>query len=372
MTQKLAVIIPTFRERENLAIVVDRLQKLLADFRWEVIFVDDDSQDGSLEEFLRLSNQFPQVRFLRRIGRRGLSSACMEGMCSTNADILAVMDADLQHDESILPQMVRILLNDSSVDLVVGTRYSGDGGLGNWAKSRQMISKFATWIEKSLMRTSLSDPMSGFFALRRNVFESSSRRVTGKGFKILLDLVLSSPRPLNIREVSYTFRPREHGESKLDIIVGLEFLLLLAEKMFGHLIPIRFFLYTLVGLSGLILHLCVLGILFSFFSWPFTLAQWIATAVAMISNFLVNNTLTYRQQRLKGTALIPGAALYAIICSIGAIANVQVADFLFQTQIPWWFAGSVGAGIGAVWNYAVSSQIVWSWFRTLFASRKNS
>ncbi len=370
MKKKLAVIIPTFRERDNLAIVVERLKKLLADDEWEIVFVDDDSQDGSLEEFLRLSGENSRVRFLRRIGRRGLSSACMEGMCSTGADFLAVMDADLQHDESILPKMVGILRENPSVDLVVGTRYSGEGGVGNWAKSRQMISKFATWIEKSLMRTPLSDPMSGFFVLRREVFEDSARRVTGKGFKILLDLVLSSPRPLQIREVSYTFRPREHGESKLDIIVGLEFLLLLAEKMFGHLVPIRFFLYGLVGLSGLILHLLILGLLHSGMGWQFSAAQWTATAIAMISNFLVNNTLTYRQQRLKGAALLPGAAIYAIICCFGAIANVQVADFLYETKIPWWFAGTVGAGIGAVWNYAVSSQIVWTWFRSLMASRR--
>lgn len=366
MPRDLAVIVPTFREKENLSPVVESLRPLLADLDWEIIFVDDDSQDGSLEEFLRLHTADPRVRFLRRVGRRGLSSACLEGMCSTGADLLAVMDADLQHDETILPAMAKCLRENPSVDLAVGTRYSGEGSVGEWSKSRHFLSRLGTLVEKAVLRTPLSDPMSGFFVIRRTTFEEAVRNSTGKGFKILLDLVLSAPRPLAIREFSYTFRPRERGESKLDLIVGLEFLYLLAEKTFGGLVPVRFFVYSLVGFTGLALHVGILFLLHRLLGWDFTQAQWVATLAAMISNFLINNNITYRGQRLRGASLIPGGALYIAICMVGAVTNVQVAQYLFGMGIPWWFAGIAGALIGAVWNYAVSTQIVWTWFTTHF------
>lgn len=366
MAKDLAVIVPTFRERENLEPVVERLRALLEGWDWEIIFVDDDSRDGSLEEFLRLHREDNRVRFIRRVGRRGLASACLEGMCSSGAELLAVMDADLQHDERILPKMAEALRDDPELDLAVGTRYAGEGGVGEWSKSRHALSQLATKMEKLLLRTDLSDPMSGFFIIRRTAFEASVRRTTGKGFKILLDLVLSAPQSLKLREFSYVFRPRERGESKLDLLVGLEYLYLLVEKLFGGLIPVRFFVYSLVGMSGLVLHLVVLALLHKVLGWEFVPAQWGATLTAMVSNFLVNNLITYRAQRLKGVALLPGMVLYMSICLLGAIANVQVASYLLETGIPWWFAGVAGAGIGAVWNYAVSSQIVWTWFQLQF------
>lgn len=370
MKPTLAVIVPTFRERENIPLVVERLEHLLAAFEWEVVFVDDDSDDGSAEVLLALAREKKHVRFLRRIGRRGLASACLEGMASSAAEFLAVMDADLQHDESILPKMVSSLVENPSLELAVGTRYSGGGGVGNWSKSRQFISRFATVIEKKLLRTSLSDPMSGFFALRREVYENSVRRMTGKGFKILLDLVLSAGRPLNTREFSYEFRTRQFGESKLDIVVGLEYVYLLLDKSFGRVIPVRFLLYVMAGMTGLLLHLSVLGLLFKAVGLSFILSQTFATLLAMISNFLVNNAITFRSSRLKGPTLPVGLAAYMAICAVGAIVNVQVAEYLFAGTISWWAAGATGALIGAVWNYAVSTQIVWTWLPQLLKNRR--
>ena len=362
MPKDLAVILPTFRERENLGIVVDRVTPLLEGLDWELIFVDDDSDDGSKEELLRLAGESPRVRFLIRIARRGLASACIDGMCSTDAELLAVMDADLQHDETVLSAMVSALREDASLDLAVGTRYAEKGGMGRWPVARQRISRMATALEKFLLPTNLSDPMSGFFVIRREAFQSAVRRTTGEGFKILLDLVLSSPRPFKIREFPYTFRPRENGASKLDIVVSLEFFYLLADKLIGWMVPVRFVFYVLVGLTGVALHLVLLRTFLYVAGWEFVPAQWAATLAAMVSNFLINNSVTFRSSRLKGPALIPGAALYVVICAFGALANVQVAGYLFGEGIPWWFAGTVGAGIGAVWNYAVSTQVVWTWF----------
>ncbi len=369
MRPSVSVIVPTFRERENIPLVVERLEGLLAEFDWEVIFVDDDSDDGSLDVLIRLARSNPRVRFIRRIGRRGLASACLEGMSASAADYLAVMDADLQHDETILPGMLRALVEDASVDLAVGTRYSEGGGVGTWSKSRQFVSRFATLIEKCILRTPLSDPMSGFFALRRSVYEETVRRMTGKGFKILLDIVLSAGRPLRTREFSYTFRTRQFGESKLDIVVGLEYLYLLLDKTFGRFLPVRFLLYVLAGMTGLLLHVAVLALLFKGLGQTFVVSQTAATLVAMVSNFLVNNAITFRSVRLKGPMLPVGLASYMAICAVGAVVNVQVAEYLFTSAISWWIAGVTGALIGAVWNYAVSTQIVWTWLPQVLKNR---
>lgn len=360
--QSVSIIIPCLNERENIPIVVERLEALLAGRKWEAVFVDDDSRDGSLELLMNLARTKPHVRFIRRIGRRGLASACLEGMASSVADVFAVMDCDLQHDETILPKMLAAFEEDPSLELAVGTRYAGeDGGVGEWSKARVFISRFATNLGSLARKTELSDPMSGFFAIRREVFEQTVRQMTGKGFKILLDIVLSAGRPLKTREFSYEFRTRQHGESKLDIVVGFEYLYLLADKIFGRFVPVSFVVYVLAGLSGLFLHLATLGILFRYVGIAFVTAQLTATLVAMVSNFLVNNSVTFRQQRLKGAMLLPGLLAYIAICGLGAIVNVQASEYLFENHIPWWFAGAAGALVGAVWNYAVSTQIVWTW-----------
>ena len=361
-SQSVSIIIPSLNERENIPIVVERLEALLTGRKWEVVFVDDDSRDGSLEVLMSLARTKPHVRFIRRIGRRGLSSACLEGMASSVADIFAVMDCDLQHDEAILSKMVAAFEEDPSLELAVGTRYAGEGGgVGEWSKVRIFISRLATSLGSLARKTELSDPMSGFFAIRREVFEETVRQMTGKGFKILLDMVLSVGRPLKTREFSYEFRTRQHGESKLDIVVGFEYLYLLADKIFGRFVPVSFVVYVLAGLSGLFLHLAALGILFRYVGIAFVSAQLTATLVAMVSNFLVNNSVTFRQQRLKGAMLLPGLLAYIAICGLGAIVNVQASEYLFENHIPWWFAGAAGALVGAVWNYAVSTQIVWTW-----------
>jgi dolichol-phosphate mannosyltransferase len=363
------VVVPSFRERENIPLVVKRLDELLGDFDWEVVFVDDDSDDGSAEVLLNLCRTHPRVRAIRRIGRRGLASACLEGMASSAAEIFAVMDADLQHDETVLPKMVAAFREDPALDLAVGTRYAGAGGVSNWSKSRQFVSRFATLMEKFVLRTPLSDPMSGFFVLRRKLFEDSVRHMTGKGFKILLDLVLSTPRELRTREFPYEFKARQHGESKLDVVVGLEYLYLLADKTLGRLVPVSFVLYVLAGLSGLLLHLAILGVLYRGYALSFVHAQIVATLVAMISNFLVNNAVTFRARRLKGFVLAVGLPAYLAICGLGAIVNVQAADYLYEQSVHWWFAGVAGALIGAVWNYAVSTQIVWTWLPAMLRKK---
>jgi dolichol-phosphate mannosyltransferase len=357
IARQLCVVVPTFNERDNVPKLFAKLEAALAGIAWEVIFVDDNSPDGTWDVARVLAQTDPRVRCVRRIGRRGLSGACIEGILASSAPIVAVMDADLQHDETQLPKMFA-LLQDNRADLVVGSRYVSGGDTGNFDSTRLGGSVFATTIAKKLLHIDVADPMSGFFMIRRDRFERLAPSLSVQGFKILLDLVATARGKLRIVEVPYSFGERLHGESKLDSRVVLDFLGLVFAKLTGDLVSLRFLLFALVGSIGLLVHLAVLytGLAFSV---PFAQAQAVAALVAMTGNFLLNNRLTYRDQRLKGFAVLRGLLLFYLVCSVGLLANVGVAFSVYDQEPIWWLAGAAGALMGVVWNNGVSSLFVW-------------
>jgi dolichol-phosphate mannosyltransferase len=354
----LAVIVPTLNEKDNIEPLLARLGEALAGIAWEAVFVDDDSQDGTAALLLHLQAARPRVRVIRRIGRRGLSSACIEGMLATGAPFLAVIDADLQHDESILPRMLETL-REGDLDIVVGTRFAEGGSVGAFSGRRLLLSRLGRLLSRTISRAELSDPMSGFFVLRRSFFEETVRGLSGQGFKILLDLFASAPRPVRFAEVPFTFRPRHSGQSKLSALVVLEYVVLVSDKLFGPAVPPRFVVFSLVGLLGLLVHLAVLALAHKALLVPFYGAQVIATFTAMTVNFNLNNRLTWRDRPLTGAGLIYGHLSFYAVCGIGAIANFQVAEMLHEHRVPWLLAGLVGALISSVWNYGVSSIVTW-------------
>jgi len=355
---ELSVVVPTLNESENLPVLIAKLEETLKGVEWEVIFVDDDSDDGTAEQARQIGCTNRRVRCIQRIGRRGLSGACIEGMLASPAPYLAVMDADLQHDESLLPKMLDAL-KSGDTDVVIGSRYMEGGGFGQWAESRQMISRFATSLGRLAMKNDVSDPMSGFFMLRKDAFHQSVRKLSGIGFKILLDILASSPRALRIKELPFEFRTRVAGESKLDSMVAWEYVMMLLDKLIGHLVPIRFVLFSIVGLFGLGVHLAVLGLTYKGLDVDFAISQGIATMVAMTNNFVLNNLFTYRDKRLRGWSFLFGLVSFYAVCAIGAIANIGIAAYVYGAEEPWWVAGVTGALVGAVWNYAVSSVYTW-------------
>ena len=356
---ELAVIIPTFNERDNVALVLERLERCLADaLAWEVIFVDDDSRDGTGAELHRHALSRPNVRYLRRIGRRGLASACIEGMLATTAPYLAIMDADLQHDETILLRMLETMQADQ-LDLVIGTRFAAGGSDNGLSSARRLVSRTGKLLSRLVVRAELSDPMSGFIMIRREFLEQTVRRLSGCGFKILLDLLASAPGPVRFAEIPYRFQERRHGESKLDTMIALEYLQLLLDKLIGRLIPVRFVIFVFVGFLGVFVHLAVLGLAYKSLSWQFYQAQAFATLTAMTFNFNLNNLVTYRDLRLKGRDLVRGHLSFYLVCAIGALANLAVAEWLFRLRVPWLLAGVLGAVVGSVWNYGVSSSFTW-------------
>jgi dolichol-phosphate mannosyltransferase len=357
---ELTVVVPTRNEHDNVRPVYEALRSTLEGIDWEAIFVDDDSRDGTPEVICRLANLDRRVRCIQRIGRRGLASACVEGILASSAPYVAVMDADLQHDEQLLPRMLKILKTEPTFDGVVGSRYVEHGSIGIWSGHRVWLSSVATRIGRSILRVPIGDPMSGFFMVRREAFQGSMRRLSNVGFKILLDILASSPRPLQVKEIPFHFRQRHAGESKFDALVGWEYLMLLADKVIGRIIPIRFFVFGLVGGLGLVVHLAVLWLCLNLMQLSFELSQATATGVAIIGNFTLNNWLTYHDRRLTGWSFVHGLISFALICSFGAAANVGIATLLFTQQHSlWWVAGMAGAAMGSVWNYAVTSALTW-------------
>ncbi len=354
----LSIVIPTFKERENVGELVKRIAVSLVDVHWEVIFVDDDSPDGTTEEIRALAQRDSRVRCIQRIGRRGLTSACVEGILSSSSPYVAVMDADLQHDETILPQMLRTLQTEA-LDIVVGSRYVSGGAIGEWGKARAQISQFATRLSHLVVPSDLRDPMSGFFMMRRDVFLQCTRHLSGMGFKILVDLFASAPKPLRFKEIPFVFKNRIAGESKLDNQVALDYVLLLLDKMVGHIIPVRFFSFALIGGLGLGVHFAVLAAMFKGAQLEFMAAQTVATAVAMVFNFALNNVITYQDRRLKGTAWMRGLLSFVLACSVGAFANVGIANYFYGRSGGWILAALSGILVGAVWNYAVTSVYTW-------------
>ncbi|MEX0759538.1 MAG: glycosyltransferase [Tistlia sp.] len=354
---ELTVVVPTLNERDNVRALYAALAAALAGESWEVVFVDDDSDDGTPGEVAGLAAEAGNVRLLHRIGRRGLSSAFIEGALSSTAPVIACIDADLQHDERLLPVMLRTI-RAGEAEVVLGSRYAAGGGEEGLSGNRKDVSRFGTRLANWLLGSHVSDPLSGFFALDRRTFEATVRRLSGIGFKILVDILASAERPLTMLELPYTFRPRHAGTSKFDSLVGAEYLQLLIDKALRGVVPARFVLFCLVGGIGVGLHLAVL---WATHDWlGFAGGQTVATLAAMTSNFFLNNFLTYADRRLKGWRLLWGLASFYAICSVGAVANIGVASFLHGSEGAYWgLAGLAGALVGAVWNFAVSSIVTW-------------
>jgi len=354
----LAVVVPTYKGRDNVVPLFERLEQVLGGIRWEVLYVDDDSPDGTAAVVRDLALGDARVRLIRRIGRKGLASACIEGMLATTAHFVAVMDADLQHDEKILPEMLERLRRDP-LDLVIGSRHVEGGSMGQFTAKRVRLSNLGARISRAVTHCDLGDPMSGFFVLDRRFLEMVAPRLSGVGFKILLDIVASARGELRFAEIPYTFRSRQHGESKLDIVVGLEYIYLLLDKLVGNFIPPQFVVYTVVGSLGLGIHLLVLRFFLAGLGIQFMESQAIATVVVIAINFWLNNIVTFRERRFRGIRLLRGLAIYYLGCSAGVLINLAVARFTSNAGGPWYVAGAFGLAVSAVWNYWVSSVFTW-------------
>lgn len=358
---ELTVVVPAFRERENIPALLDALDRALAGVDWETIVVVDDSFDGTEELVRERAQRDRRVRCLHRIGRRGLASACIEGMLASSAPYVAVMDADLQHDETLMPRLLEAA-KAGDADIVVASRYMAGASTGELAAHRVHISRLASALSRVLCKD-LSDPMSGFFMVRRRFLERVVRRVYGRGFKILLDLVAAARGEVRIQELPYRMRSRVHGESKLGARVMAEFAMLLLYHVTGRVLPARFFLFAAVGTTGIFVHLGVLTAAFTA-TGQFLASQLLATLAAMTSNFFLNNAFTYGDQRLRGRRIWRGLLTFYLACGVGALVNLALADWLYVNSVPYRIAGMTGAAVAALWNFLATASVTWGSYNT--------
>lgn len=352
-----AVVVPTLNEAANVERLIEKLSLVLAGRGWEVIFVDDNSADGTSDLVRRIGRTARHVRIVQRVGRRGLSSAVVEGMLATAAPIVAVMDGDLQHSEDALPRMIEAI-ERGDAEIAIGTRYVDGGGVGDWDARRVRMSRFATRAGQIALGTDVNDPMSGFFAIRRDAFERALPRLSAIGYKILIDILASSPTALKVAEIPYHFRSREAGESKLGARVIVEYAELIADKTIGRFIPVRLIKFLMVGGMGVFVHLAVLRTILGTGS-TFLTAQTAAVIVAIAFNFFLNNSFTYADRKLKGWNLLGGLASFYAISALGAVANIGIGTWMAGHDGRWWVAGAAGVLVGAIWNFAMSSALTW-------------
>lgn len=359
----LSVVIPTYNERENVPEIVRRLNTVLEGVDWEVIFVDDNSADGTADAVRKLSRADHRVRLISRHNRRGLSSAVIEGALAAASDIVAVMDGDLQHDETVLPRMLA-MITSKEADVVSASRFlQEDGAEGLSSDTRVKISNTGNALSNFLFNLDMTDPLTGFFMMRRTVALNALPALSEIGFKVLIDLIVSNkPRP-RVKEVPFKFRSRVHGESKLDNRVMYDFFLFFIEKKVSRYLPMpaRFISFSLINSIGILVHLAVLVPAVSLSHLAFNTAQLLATGVAMLFNYSVNNALTYRDQQLKGSKFYVGFLIFVVLCSIGVIGNIGVASMIHDQYqgVLYVIPAIAGAFITVVWNYAATRAFVW-------------
>lgn len=360
---ELSIVVPTYNERDNVHLMAEQLEAVLGPTGWELIFVDDASPDGTGDAVRQLARDDQRVRLILRHNRRGLSSAVVEGALAASADIVAVMDGDLQHDETVLPNMVD-LIRSGEADLVSASRFlTEDGADGLSSAARVSLSNNGIRIANRVFGLNMSDPLTGFFVVRRSVVRNALPELSELGFKVLMDIVVSSrPRPI-IREVPFKFRERQHGESKLDNRVLYDFFLFFLEKKVSSILPLpaRFLSFAMINSIGILVHLAVFAALTNTQVLGFSEAQLVATFVTMGFNYAANNEVTYSDRKLRGGKFYIGFIIFAALCSVGVFANVSVAAIIHR-DFPGLIAllpAAAGAMVTVVWNYVATTVFVW-------------
>src|SRR3989344_3642079 len=359
----LSLILPTYNEVENLPELLPKIEAALSGIPHEIIVVDDDSPDHTWKIAHELSQKYPALHVIRRIGRRGLSSAVVEGFLAANGDILAVADADGQHDLSLLKNLHDAVAKGAN--MAIGSRYAEGGSVGKWDERRYTLSRIATRLAIALCRVKVKDPMSGFFAIDRTTFEEALPRLNPKGFKILLDLLVHVREGAKVEELPFTFGERLHGESKLSRRVQIEFLEYLYDVTLGRFIPLTFLKYCIVGSLGVAVHLSVYYLIRTLLAeqaislYGFSLSLVGAIETAIIFNFLLNNVWTFANTQLQGISAFFGFLKFNLACAVGAVANYAVSAFLFSRGWAELLTVIIGAFVGIFWNYTMNRMITW-------------
>ena len=373
----LSVIIPTYNEADNIPILLKRLATALQSIEYEVIVVDDNSPDRTWEVAESFARESDNLRVIRRLNERGLSSAVVYGMSVAVGSSVAVIDADCQHDESILPAMHNAVLNES-YDVCVGSRASDGGSYGEWSPARRFISWVAATLARMMLPVKITDPMSGFFVISREIYLNLAPEINPRGFKILLEFIGRNPQ-LSIKEIGYTFRNRIHGETKLSGSVIKNYLIALYDLRFGRFISSTFVLYAMVGTTGVLVNMLGFalgekiglprvstGISQKFD--PLYLSVPFGIQLSIITNYLLNNYLTFYDSRHRGWQNVKGLLVFQMVSLLGLI--IQTGSFqllhtngflldIVTEEIRKYVNNSIGIIIATASNYYLNLNFTW-------------
>ncbi len=355
----LSIVLPTYNEAENLPVICDRIARTLTFTDYEIIVADDNSPDMTWEIGIKIAKDSGNIRVLRRMLRRGLSAACIDAVQAAMGKFIVVMDADLQHDESLIEQLLQALKDGA--DVALASRFAtGASAHGLLSPFRKFLSLFGIRVASLVLGRELSDPLTGFFAIRRDVFLRLLPRLSDSGFKILFDL-LYVDRSLKVAELGFHFAPRLNGYSKLTASIIWQFVAYLGEKFTFGLVPARLVSFLAVGLSGVLFHfLTLLSYRHFISSEVFWHGQLFATLVAFLTNFMLNNALTFRDKQLRGYRYFLGLAVFAATSSVGILGNISVSGYLNSV-------GSQGLALSAlagilvdsIWKFVVAERVIW-------------
>ncbi|MDH5719958.1 MAG: glycosyltransferase [Spirochaetia bacterium] len=354
----ISIILPTYNEKENIKAIIEEISKNVKKIKHEIIVVDDNSPDKTYEAARKIALKNKNVKVIRRVHDKGLSSAVVDGFTAAQGKYLMVMDADLQHDASALPKFLEAFKKNKK--LVIGTRKSKGGSIENWSAIRKFISWCSSLLAKIVLPYSVSDPMSGYFGVEKSFFEQNVDSINPRGFKILLEFIIKCKKK-DIEEIGFTFRPRIYGQSKLSGKVMLDYLIGLYDLRFGKYISLQFIKYGLVGFSGVLVNELGLWTGKTLINWNNEKALLLGIELSILSNFFLNNYWTFNEYRLKGlSGFFRGLLSFHSICIAGAVINYAIALFLHEkANINIYAANLAGIVMATAWNYLINIQITW-------------
>lgn len=370
-----SLIVPTYNERENITDVIQILSELLDDIfpnNYELIIVDDDSPDRTWELAQSCMSDYPNLRVIHRRDGRGLSSAVIRGWQEANGLYLGVIDGDLQHPPEVLSQLIMALENGA--DLAVASRHIEGGGVSEWSLLRRFLSRGAQMLGLILLPRvigRLSDPMSGYFMVRRSAI--ANKKLHPLGYKILIE-VLARGDIQEIAEVPYVFRERNAGNSKVTSKQYWEYLHHLIRlrlttgrlrwlKQYLHFPMARFLRFGLVGFSGLFVDMGLLYVLFDGLGFGLTRSAFIAAELAIINNFIWNDFWTFRdlaRYQKQWRQRVKRLAKFNIICGLGLGIKLLLLNLFFGVfGVNAYLANFLAIAIVTIWNFWLSFKLGW-------------
>jgi len=357
VTKALSVIVPTYRERENIAPLVQRLAQSLADVDYEILFIDDNSQDGTEELIRQLSTQYP-VRVVVRKDKKGLASAVVDGLARVDGQAMCVMDADLQHPPEVVPSLLNAL--HAGADLAIGSRYVKGGSCEGWGLMRRIMSKGAGFLAHLFLPSTrgIADPMSGFFMLRPSAIAGAELRPTG--YKILLE-VLVAGSPQRVAEVPFMFETRQRGESKLRLSQQVDYLKHIASLMKRKGEFTRFARYCLVGASGVVVNMGLLWLLTEVAGLYYLVSAAFSIETSIITNFALNDFFTFPDRRERGSRhFLTRLAKFNAVSLAGLGVNMAILWTLTSVFGVYYLLSNLcGIAVATLWNYLVNFW--WTW-----------